>query len=230
MSEQIACLHYPAPKGDAEILLVMLPGAGIKGAEFAEQGMVAALRAHGLSVDVTVAHPDIELYLEDGVTEVLHRAVVEPALARGIKRIWLLGISLGGMGALLYASAHQQHVEGIVLLAPFLGTKGTIAELDRAGGLAAWSAANSGATEPEKRLLRWLQARLASPASDPALYLGYAAQDRFAPAHKMLAACLPPACVAIVPGGHDWPSWSALWRALLDKYLFTAPAGRCHEQ
>jgi pimeloyl-ACP methyl ester carboxylesterase len=226
----INCLRYPAPNGAAEVLLIMLPGAGIEASEFAEQGMVAAVQALEPAVAVTVAHPDIGLYLEDGVTEVLHRAVVEPALARGCTRIWLLGISLGGMGALLYASAHQAHVEGIVLLAPFLGTKGTVAELARAGGLASWSATGSAATIPEQRLLGWLQAQLAAPGSAPALYLGYAARDRFVPAHKMLAASLPPSRVAVASGGHDWPSWSALWRQLLSKSLFARHAGRCDER
>jgi pimeloyl-ACP methyl ester carboxylesterase len=230
MSDNIACLHYPAPGGEADILLIMLPGAGIGAGDFAEQGMVAAVQNLAPSVEVIVAHPDMGLYLEDGVTEVLHHAVVEPALARGRTRIWLLGISLGGMGALLYASAHRRHIEGIILLAPFLGTRGTIAELTRAGGLTNWSATTSAATEPEQRLLTWLQAQLAKPDATPALYLGYAAQDRFAPAHKLLAALLPPAHIAIAPGGHDWPSWSALWHQLLGKAPFARHAGRCEEQ
>jgi pimeloyl-ACP methyl ester carboxylesterase len=227
MSDPINCLHYPAPHGDAEMLLVMLPGAGIEGTDFAEHGMTAAVHELGLPADIIIAHPDLGLYLEDGVTEVLHRAVIEPALARGHRHIWLLGISLGGMGALLYASKYQQYIEGIILIAPFLGTRGTTAELARAGGFTDWAATNSTATAPEQHLLLWLQSHLASPAQSPAIYLGYAQQDRFAPAHKLLAQHLPPSRVAITPGGHDWPSWTALWRQLLSLSPFT---GRCHVQ
>jgi len=214
----IHCLHYPAPSGDAETLLIMLPGAGIEAADFATNGMIAIAHEHA-AVDIIVAHPDMGLYLEDGVTDILHTAVIAPALARGVTRIWLLGISLGGMGALLYASAHQQNIEGIVLLAPFLGTRGTTAEILRAGGLTAWSPINSAATEPEQRLLLWLQTHLTTQ-SPPAIYLGYALQDRFVPAHKLLAQHLEH--VVTTPGGHDWPSWRALWQQL-------APVlGRCH--
>lgn len=220
----INCLHYPAPAGSADILLVMLPGAGIEAADFAANGMITAVHEHAPSVDITVAHPDMGLYLEDGVTDILHDAVIQPALAGGVTRIWLLGISLGGMGALLYASAHQQNIEGLILLAPFLGTRGTTAEILRAGGLTAWRAENSSATAAEQRLLAWLQTHLATPAAHPIIYLGYALQDRFAPAHKLLAQQLPPARVVTTPGGHDWPSWRALGQNL-------APfIGRCHAQ
>jgi pimeloyl-ACP methyl ester carboxylesterase len=227
MSDMVNCLHYPAPQGNADILLIMLPGAGIAGADFAEHGMTAAVHDAGLPADIIIAHPDMGLYLEDGITDVLHREVIEPALARGYRRIWLLGISLGGMGALLYASTYQQYIEGIILIAPFIGTRGTTAEIARAGGLTAWTTANSAATAPEQRLLLWLQTHLATPAQPPAIYLGYALQDRFAAAHKLLAQHLPPSRVAAAPGGHDWPSWTALWRQLLTLSPFT---GRCNAQ
>lgn len=227
MTAPIDCLSYPAPEGGAEILLVMLPGAGIEAADFSAHGMIDAVRGLSLPVDIIVAHPDMGLYLEDGVTDVLHEAVILPALARGITRIWLLGISLGGMGALLYASAHQQNIEGLFLIAPFLGTRGTVAELAQAGGLAQWRAQNSAATPAEQRLLLWLQAQCNTNATTPALYLGYALEDRFAAAHRLLARQLPPAHVAAVPGEHDWPSWRALWGQLLGLAPF---AGRCHAQ
>ncbi len=220
VTERITCLHYPAITGPAELLLVMLPGAGIAATEFAAQGMIAAVHERGLAVDITVAQPDLDLYLEDGVSDALHRAVVAPALASGCRRIWILGISLGGMGALLYARANRAPVEGICLLAPFLGTKGTAAELARTGGMAAWSAANSAATELEQRMLIWLQGQLTGQEGGPAIYLGYAAQDRFVSAHKMLGAALPPERVAMVQGGHDWASWTALWRMLLERAPF----------
>ena len=225
MKETVDCLYYDAPGQPARVLLVMLPGAGIATDEFARQGMVAAVHELGLPVDIVVAHPDLGLYLDDGVAAALHHIVVEPALARGLSRIWLLGISLGGMGALLYASAYADYVEGIVLIAPFLGTTGTTAELARAGGPAAWTAAGSIATEPEQRLLLWLRGHLARKAEKtPVLYLGYGQKDRFAPAHRMLAAELPAERVLVTTGGHDWPSWSELWRQLLARDPFKLDA------
>ena len=219
----ITCLHYPAPAGPADTLLVMLPGAGIAAADFAPNAMIAAVHDLGLAIDITVAAPELDLYLEDGVTEILHEAVIAPALARGCKNIWLLGISLGGMGALLYASARPRDIAGIFLLAPFLGTRGTVAEFTRAG-LPGWTAQNSVATAPEQRLLTWLQSHLIV-SHPPLIYLGYGMRDRFAPAHAALGAELPAGRVATSQGGQDWPSWTALWRQLLGLAPFGA--GRC---
>jgi pimeloyl-ACP methyl ester carboxylesterase len=217
----IASLHYQAPGAATNrVLLIMLPGAGIAAAAFAEHGMVAAVREHGLAADIIAVQPDLELYLDGGIAAALHSEIIEPALAQGFTRIWLLGISLGGMGALLYAGAHEAAVEGLVLLAPFLGTKGTIAEVAKAGGLASWKAAQSATTDPEKTMLVWLQDYLIKRPASPALYLGYGSEDRFAPGHRLLAGHLPDDCVVSAEGGHDWETWLTLWRLVLDRRLF----------
>ncbi len=217
--------HYKALGAAADrVLIVMLPGAGIEAAEFAEHGMIAAVHELRLAADIVAAQPDLELYLDGGIAAALADAIVEPALAQGYTRIWLLGISLGGMGALLYASAHEAQIEGLVLLAPFLGTKGTIAEVSKAGGLAAWSAAESAATDPEKAMLVWLQSYLIEQPAAPAMYLGYGREDRFAPGHLILAEELPDNRVVSAEGGHDWDTWLTLWRRVLAQAPFDAAA------
>lgn len=198
----------------------MLSAAGIGAADFDAHGLVAAVHRRGLAVDVVAARPALDLYLDSKVATELHRIVVAPARARGYQRIWLLGISLGGMGALLYASTQPEAVEGLVLLAPFLGTQGTVAEIAAAGGLAGWTAEGSAATTPERQLLLWLQRFLAAPPARPAVYLGYGLADRFVRGHTMLAERLPRDRVVTAAGGHDWKTWRALWHAVLDAEPF----------
>lgn len=223
--------YHKAPgAGGERVLLVMLPGAGSHANEFVEHGMAEAVHARGLAVDVCVAQPDLGLYLDGDVAAALHRDVIEPARAEGYARVWLLGISLGCMGALLYAAAYAGDVEGIVLLAPFLGTKGTVAELGRAGGLRAWAPAQSAATAQEQRMLIWLRDFLIQEAASPALYLGYGREDRFAPGHRLLADALPAARVISTEGGHEWDTWRRLWRLLLNTLPLDAArgeTGRC---
>ncbi len=218
----ITTLYHQAPNGGQNrVLLIMLPGVGIEAAEFAQHGMVAAVHTLGLAVDIVAVHPDLELYLDGDIAAALHRAIVEPALTQGYTRIWLLGISLGGMGALLYASAHAEQIAGLVLLAPFLGTRGTVAEVAAAGGLAAWSPAGSIATDQEQRMLLWLRDFLRRRPASPALYLGYGSADRFAPGHRILAELLPDVDVVTAEGGHDWDTWLTLWRGVLNRSPFT---------
>ena len=222
----IDCLHHRAPADDKNrVLLVMLPGVGIEADEFADRGLVASVHERGLPVDVVAVRPDLDHFLDNTVAAVLHRAVIESALMQGYARFWFLGISLGGMGALLYTSVHTAHVEGFVLLAPFLGTQGTVAEVAAAGGFASWSAKQFAATESELRMLAWLQDFLARPLSRPAFYLGYGGRDRFSQGHRMLAERLPKQRVVTADGGHDWPTWVTLWPRFLDARPFTTHTG-----
>src|SRR5258708_12464801 len=106
-------LRYNA-SGQAEggVRVVMVPGVGIEAKDFAEDGMVGAVEERGLDVDIVAAKPDLDHYLDWTIAETIQRAIIAPARGRGYARMWLLGISLGGMGALLHARAHVGSVEG----------------------------------------------------------------------------------------------------------------------
>jgi pimeloyl-ACP methyl ester carboxylesterase len=222
----ISTLHYRSPSDSPErILLVMLPGYGIEAEEFAGRGLVASLQSRGWPVDVVAPSLAPDLYLDGSVAAPIHRDIVEPAWRQGYRRIWLLGISLGCMGALLYANQHADIIEGIILLAPFLGTQGSIAELAQMGGFGAWSSAHRAPDSVEGQMLGWLQRHLTARAGRPVLYLGYGDFDRFAAGHKLLAACLPEEKVLTAEGGHDWETWLLLWNKLLDALPFGKAAG-----
>src|ERR1700737_4830152 len=129
-----------APPGDpaGRSLVVMLPGAFMRPSDFESEGLVPALRDCAWSADAVALGLDLADYVEPDFPARLHEHVVAPALGQGYARISLMGISLGGMGALLYARAHPKLTGGVILLAPFLATRGMIAEIVVAGGLAAW--------------------------------------------------------------------------------------------
>ena len=221
-------IYHSAPgsgRGPGRTLLVMLPGMGMEADEFDAHGFVAAVRDRRVPVDIVAARPDLDVYLDGRIARNLHDTLIAPAIARGYGRLWLLGISIGGMGALLYAAAQLAEVEGLVLLAPFLGTPGTIAEVSSAGSIPGWSPGKSRATAVEQKLLLWLQTFLTGAAERPALYLGYGLQDRFARGHGLLAGHLPPQRVVVAEGGHDWKTWAALWPRILERTPFGAEIG-----
>jgi pimeloyl-ACP methyl ester carboxylesterase len=213
--------HAPRRPGERP-LLVMLPGVGMEAGDFARQGFVRAVAEAGDAADVVATRPETDLYLDGSIAEALERSVVAPAREAGYRRLWFLGISLGGMGALLHARAHPAAAEGIILLSPFLGTPGLVAEVTAASGLAAWHPGEVAAHDSERQLLAWLKGHLASRAPRPALYLGYGLSDRFARGHAMLADGLPAERVVRSEGGHDWPTWCALWREILAFRPFAA--------
>ena len=211
----------PEP-GTNRIMLVMLPGAKARPQDLVQYGFVRALRERSLPIDVVAVEAHLGYYLERSLSEHLTHDIIAPARARNYQRIWLMGISLGGMGALIYAREHPADIEGVILLAPFLGARGTIAEVVRAGGLARWQPGAIKPDDDERRLLAWIKAYQPAAAALPKIYLGYGTDDRFAAASKMLAERLPAAQVVTIPGGHDWATWIHLWQHLLDQDLFSS--------
>jgi pimeloyl-ACP methyl ester carboxylesterase len=198
-----ACRHQ------APVLLVLLPGAHMSPAEMQREGMVQAVRQQGIAADVLIAGAGLAYIYDRSMFDRLHADVIEPYGARGYKRIWLAGISLGGFVAMGYAAQRPGRIEGILALAPYLGRRDLLLALQRAGSAQAWAAASAPrGDEPEDDLWRWLAQR---PAGMPELHLGYGREDRFEPAHRLMAGLLPPERVRVVPGGHDWPPWRQLW-------------------
>lgn len=215
--------------GATDTLLVLLPGRGMLTGEFAEEGFIDAVRSRRLAVDVLRADAHIGYYDNRRIAARLREDVIAPAQARGYRRIWLVGVSLGGMGALVYANEHPTELAGVVVLAPYLGEPPVIAEIAAAGGLRQWTAPASGVASDDLggRLWRSLKpyATQPDPPGKPPLFLGYGQDDRLAPGHRLLAAALPAERVATTPGGHDWPEWRWLWNDTLARLALPRCAG-----
>ena len=214
-----------------QVLLIFLPGRGTTGKDFARQGFIRAvesaddahlrtLAAHFalnrgadcLTVDLTLPY-----YEQHIATQRLHEDIIAPARASGYRRIWLVGCSLGGLGAIFYDHDYPGEISGIVALAPFLGEKNIVGEIEAAGGLDRWQPRQPLADDDFQRRL-WLAIRAGhygQPGHLP-LVLGYGTGDRFAYGHRLLAANLPPERVFRTFGFHDWATWHHLWKEILE--------------
>jgi len=210
-------IHDPSPGGSAgDLALVMLPGAGDCAQDLVEQGFLGALRRRGIAADAWMADVPFDRYLDGSFAAQLERDVLAPILGSGRARTWMMGISLGGMAALSAARRHPGAIEGLVLLAPFLGTRGRIAEVSAAGGLRKWLPGAVPPDDDELQVLSWLRDYQAGDPALPRIHLGYGTDDRYAPASALLARELPRAQVVSVEGEHDWATWLKLWEVLLD--------------
>lgn len=206
------------------VLLVLLPPAYGTARDFVEQGFVAAVRSRGLPVDVIAAGAIADHYLDQTVVARLYADVIVPARAQGYLRVWLGGISIGGFGSLLALQSHAADIEGVLLLAPYLGSRPAVNEVIRAGGFAQWQPPSAAPDDHERQLLAWLRGVLSVPSQGPPIYVAYGTQDRFASSIEVLADAVPSDRVVRQPGEHDWATWIALWGALLDRDPFGTPS------
>ena len=199
-------------------LMVFLPGLKDIMKDYELQGFVEVVRRTDARVDALVVDAHYGYYANRTVLDRLHLDVIRPAKARGYERVWLVGISMGGAGALLYASRFPGEISGVVALAPFLGSADVIREISAAGGVTTWTAPEPSATDYPRQLWRWLKQYENPTPVLPQLYLGYGDRDKFAPANQLLAEILSPQQVSIIAGRHDWATWKRLWHVLLPRW------------
>lgn len=202
----IATARSDSPK---DTLVIMLPGRGDRANTFIAHGFQSEGLKQGIDTIAVDAH--LGYYMKRNLLPRLHEDIVLPARAAGYKKIWLLGISMGGFGSLLYAIEHSDAIDGIILLAPYLGDARLAEEIDASGGLAVWSGKSANFEEYEVGVWAWLQSAVYSHNGMP-IILGYGESDGAAETHKVLARALDPSDVYTRPGGHKWTTWRPLWK------------------
>lgn len=213
-----------AGDGQPRTLVVLLPGRYDSPKDFGQAGFPEMAARAGAEVDMVAVEAHLGYYLKKIIVDRLHEDVIAPARRR-YERIWLVGVSVGGTGALAYAESHPENVDGIVLLAPFLGEEKVIGEVAAAGGLRGWKPPQPPAPDDyQRRLWAWLKRYEGGSEGQIPLYLGYGTRDSFARANGMLGEILPGERVLTVSGGHDWKAWRALWAELVRALLTPVPA------
>ena len=194
--------------GSPRTLVVLLPGRRDSPEDFRRADFPEIAARAGERVDMVAVDAHLGYYFKRTVVDRLHEDVIAPAREK-YDRIWLVGVSVGGTGSLLYTIQHPEDVDGILLLAPYLGDEEVIREVEAAGGLPGWKAPES--LDPldfQRRIWVWLKG--GTEGRIP-VYLGYGTRDSFARANGLLGRELPPERVFTVDGGHDWKAWRALW-------------------
>lgn len=191
----------------ARHLIVLLPGLRDLPADFIAEGFVQAVRSRQLDADITLLDAHVGYYNERQIVRRLRDEVMAPARAKGHESIWLVGISLGGLGSLLYSQAHPQAIDGFYAMAPYLGDKALVSEIAPAG-LANWCPGE--AERLGSQAWQLAQSYLSGAPGLPQGHIGCGKSDRFAQANAVFASALPPSQRCVVAGGHDWRSWKTL--------------------
>ena len=204
-------------------LIVLMPGFGDGPQHYIEHGFVDTVRAANPAFDVIAVNAHFGYYRNYSVVDRLHEDIIEPLRSR-YDAVWLVGISMGGFGAAAYAMSHPDNVDGMILLAPFMGSEEVVTEVMSAGTLAQWTPPDLAAIEDDRdrrfnELWVFFQNYVTDPARKPALYLGFGDQDHLRGPNAFVAEVLRPEQSLVLPGGHKWVVWKPLFEELANRAL-----------
>lgn len=193
-------------------LVVVLPGRADDLDALRRSGMAEAIQGAWPDADVLLAEVTLGDYMRGNAPERLHAEVIVPARERGrYREVWLAGASMGGMGVLMYDRLHPGEMDGLVLLAPYLGDAKLVKEIADTGGIARWEAGPPQAADADgwqRELWRHIQRVSRNPDEAGRLWLAYGDRDRLRKAFPQLIPALPQDQVLVREGGHTWKVWS----------------------
>jgi pimeloyl-ACP methyl ester carboxylesterase len=200
--------------------VVLLPGFGDYPTTFAEQGFVDKLARGAPGYDVFAADAHFGYYRRRTLIERLEADVIHPLRKQGYRELWLVGASMGGHGAVAYARTHPKEIAGVILLAPYMGPRDVVAEVERAGGLCRYKAPpyEESADGFARENFAWLKRAACVERSTP-IWLAVGASDRLLRADRLLTDALAPERVLVLPGGHGWEVWTPAIEQLAPRAL-----------
>ncbi len=205
--------------GDGSEALVLLPGVAANTKTLVREGIVEEVRAAGFTGDVYAADLHFGYYLGHAVPDRLEADVLGPLRGR-YDRVWMIGISLGGMGALMAASQSPADLDGVIVLAPWHGRPGLAGRIARAGGIEAWQPPE----EPhwDEAVWAWWKSHDAREGR-PWVVTGFGWDDHVNGVPQVLVDRLPADRVHAVSGGHTWDNWRLLVRATVADHVVGHP-------
>jgi pimeloyl-ACP methyl ester carboxylesterase len=187
---------------------------------FQVEGFVEAVQSRQLPYDMVAPNAHMGYYQERTLVQRLRTDVILPAKANGYQKIWIVGVSMGGLGALLYLKEHPEDVAGVVALGPYLGNDEILDEIQAAGGVRRW---HPGRYDPNKQWQRmlwdWLKHYPNAAPNCPPIIMGLATKDIYLKGHRLMADTLPNDQVFQTVGKHRFKSFKVIWDKVLEQQL-----------
>jgi pimeloyl-ACP methyl ester carboxylesterase len=206
-------LTSSAPAGSG--CIVLLPAAHQRLDDFIQAGFGVAAQQRRLPLGLVLAAPPLAHLTDRAWLARLRDEIIQPQRAHE-RTLWLGGISLGAFMALRFAAEYPALIDGLCLLAPYLGSRIVAAEIERCASLRCWQPGVLSADDDERHVWRYLR-DLRPPL--PHVFVGLGRDDRFGDTQRLLARALPATSLDEIEGRHEWPVWRQLWDNFLDRYL-----------
>ena len=204
-----------------ENLIVMFPGINSPGSDFIDYGFTDLYKQYYKNSDIILADTRFSYIKADNIAERIHADIIKPSIKAGYKKIWFIGISLGGLNILKYVKKFNNHINGIILIAPYLGETSSIKSLFESNSYLEWSKVHAEETDKTIQLWRYLIDYTSShdKAKQITLALAFGKKDRFNKTHELLAKILKEKNIYKNDGGHNWKAWKQLWEEILQSNI-----------
>jgi len=217
---------YQAGKVKSQDLVVFLPGRGDTLTGFEKAGFPAILAASNTPMDAVVVDAHLGYYISGLLADRVYSDILLHYRDRGYRDFYVVGTSLGGYGALWLNHEHEALISGLVLIAPYLGDRSVIKQVDEAGGMEFWLTTLD--HEPSKDEFPWMwldKLRAAGNGSIESMILAFGVKDKFRPGAEIAAKVIPAPFVFRVDGAHNWKTWTEAWRTILDSPAWSSLVG-----
>ena len=218
ITKPIPSAFYPAPE-KAQRTVVMLPGIADDLAALQERKVASLIQAVWPDADVVLTGLTLPFYKQGEAAQRLHDEVIRRYRKAG-QPLWLAGISLGGMGVLLYDRQYPGDATGMLLMSPYLGEDGIREQIRAAGGLAQWDPGPAQAIDAsnfQHELWRYIKSWQNEPPRTHSAWLAYGANEKFREPDSMIAPLFPADHVIVLPGRHNWDLWQRAFPLLLKR-------------
>ena len=190
-------------------LIVLLHGRGGAATNFARYGAVEQIASCQPKANILGVDSHFGYYRERIIEERLREDIIKPARDNGTRQVWILGISMGGLGSLVYRQRYPEDIEAVILMAPYLGEWDELGEYVKNPQLARQSG------DPD--FVEIWDALTTIPVDNPAITLAFGEDDDNNNQHRWIASLLDDSRVVSGPGAHNWNAWSKLWPEALNR-------------
>jgi len=201
-------------------LLVMFPGINSAGTDFIDYGFVEVFQQKYSGVDIMLVDTRFAYTLTGNLSERIQNEIIVPALVKGYTNIWFVGVSLGGLGVLEYDKSFPDNINGMVLIAPYLGNEYKMKDFLSHESPLMRSKLHYKSTDKTYLLWRYILNKTKTKESKENLFLAYGDSDRLKDAHHTLADLLDDDNIFIEKGGHKWVTWKKLWKKIIEGKIF----------
>lgn len=215
-SKPIEKQEFPVATTPKKHLLVLLSGRGASLDYFETHHWVEIAQQFTDDYDFVAPYAHYGYYMTRQLIPRLREDIILPARKAGYATISLAGISMGGLGALLYSERYPEDVDRLYLFAPFLGNDDVLQQIRDDGGLTHWQLREADRDDWNYSLWNWIAQLTTDPQKRAKLFLGYGDNDRLK-GHDLLAQSLISDHVVNIAGRHDDDTFARLWEIMLSR-------------